>query len=404
MNRFRNTSRIVTESDTHYREAYDTGVMGLYGTPASGRSVISASDQRVLTDFSRCSYLALDSHPQVVQGAIAAIARYGAVQWSVARTRLNANLTRQFETAIGEMWHVKAIAFSSVTLASMSFLPLLASGILTSGDKPCMVFDKKCHASLAFLKPVIADETEVITIAHNDMEQLEQLASQRKTVAYITDGVFSMGGVADLCEIQRIQQKWGLYLFVDDAHGVSVRGPCGAGFARTVMTQLDDRTAVAVSLAKGFGASGGLLTMSSEQWNEKVRRYGLGYTFSASPSIAAMGAAMASAEIHGSDELCGLQEMMVRRVREFDAAISTEHAGDDLPIRLVRMGSAGAAVRTAGTLIDQGYFTTPVFFPTVGRGEEAIRLCISAGHTAQDVSGVTNVLKGQLQAMLKPTR
>lgn len=64
------------------------------------------------------------------------------------------------------MFGARVLAFSTVMLANLGAMPILASGQLTGGKKPVVVFDHFAHVSLAYHKPVIADETQVETIAH----------------------------------------------------------------------------------------------------------------------------------------------------------------------------------------------------------------------------------------------
>src|SRR3546814_7308518 len=68
-------------------------------------------------------------------------------------------------------------------LANLVALPLIASGHLTGGVKPVVAFDRLCHASLAYHKPVVAAETEVVTVDHNDLSALERLCEAKGCVA-----------------------------------------------------------------------------------------------------------------------------------------------------------------------------------------------------------------------------
>src|SRR3546814_9879214 len=87
-------------------------------------------------------------------------------------------------------------------------------------------------ASLAYHKPVVAAETEVVTVDHNDLSALERLCEAKGCVAYICDGVYSMGGEAPLQALMRLQERYNLFLYIDDAHGISILGAQGEGFAR----------------------------------------------------------------------------------------------------------------------------------------------------------------------------
>jgi hypothetical protein len=42
---------------------------------------------------------------------------------------------------------------------------------------------------MALTKPICADETEVVTVSHNNVSQLEEVCNNHGRVAYIADGV-----------------------------------------------------------------------------------------------------------------------------------------------------------------------------------------------------------------------
>jgi 8-amino-7-oxononanoate synthase len=397
-NRFRNTAYVIQETSEHFDSAHMAGLMAVYCRSTQLREVALGRGPmrhrpRVI-DFVRCSYLGLDNHPSIVAGAIAAIEAHGCVHWSCARTRLNFDLMGQLEETLSEMFGAHIIAFSTVMLANLGALPILASGRLTGGIKPVMVFDRTAHISLAYHKPVIADETRVVTIGHNDIEALEHICKTEAAVAYVCDGVYSMGGFAPIKELRRLQDKYGLFLYIDDAHGISLFGERGEGFARSQFPDvLGDRTIIAASLGKGFGASGGLLMLGTDEQDMLFRRYALPHAFSASPNLAAIGAALASAKIHCSPELGQRQKRLAARIKSFDEEVLTEQKGSALPIRMVTIGDEESAIAAAKAILDFGFYTSVTFFPTIARGKAGIRVCLTADHTLDDISILGELLR-----------
>ncbi|WP_236241796.1 aminotransferase class I/II-fold pyridoxal phosphate-dependent enzyme [Streptomyces sp. CC228A] len=135
-------------------------------------------------------------------------------------------------------------------------------GLLTGGEPPLMVFDKNAHFCLNAMKPTVADEAPLTTIRHNDIEALGDLCRKHPLVAYVADGVYSTGGRAPIGEPLRLQEKYGLFLFFDEAHGISTVGERGRGAVLEAMGRINDRTPIITSLNKGFGASGGAVIAS----------------------------------------------------------------------------------------------------------------------------------------------
>jgi 8-amino-7-oxononanoate synthase len=387
--RFRNTASLINRSRAHFDAAQRRGLMNVHCRSAVGRTIEitrGANERRTVVDFVRCSYLGLDNHPAIVAGAIDAIQRYGSLHWSCARTRLNFGIIGDLEDQLSELFDARVITYSTVMVANMGALPIIASGHLTGDQKPLMVFDRIAHASLAFHKPVVAEDTAVETIAHNDLDALEALCRKNPCVAYICDGVYSMGGYAPIKELLWLQDKYGLFLYIDDAHGISLFGANGEGFARYQLPrELGDRTIIAASLGKGFGASGGMLMLGTAEQEFLFRSYSLPHAFSASPNVAAIGAALASAKIHASEELGQLQETLSKRIACFDERVETAQRGAPLPIRMIRVGDEFAGIDAAADLLDDGFYTSATFFPTVARGAASIRICLTAGHSIADL-------------------
>lgn len=398
---FRNTAYVIDESMTYFDAAHEAGLMAVQGRSLTGRTFASGAGQLDarphIIDFVRCSYLGLDNHPLIVAGAIEAIDAHRSLHWSCARTRLNFDLLVELEESLSEMFHARVIAFSTVMLANLGAMPLLASGQLTGGRKPVVVFDRIAHISLAYHKPVVADETRVETIAHNDIEALESLCREHPVVAYVCDGVYSMGGNSPIRELRRLQERYGLFLYIDDAHGISLFGRRGEGFARSQFPQeLNDRTIIAASLAKGFGASGGMLMLGTAGQESLFRRYSIPYAFSVAPNLAAVGAALGSCKIHRSVELGERQRRLAQRIGLFDCRIATAERGNSLPIRMIAIGSEAKAIAIARELLDAGFYTSVTFFPTVAQRKAGIRVCITADHSVREIEALCDCILEKL--------
>lgn len=399
--RTRNTTKMIAAADSHFDAAHLQGIMALYATPMSGRQVRLLTQNKPIVDFVRCSYLGLDNHPKIVSGAIEAIRQNGSLHWSCARTRLNFAQLAELEKSLSELFDARTITYTTVLAANMSALPLIASGHLTSGLKPIMVFDRFAHATLAYHKGTVANETSVQTIPHNDFEILEAICKQNPCVAYICDGVYSMGGSTQIDELKRLQEKYGLFLYIDDAHGVSIFGDKGQGYARTQFEDLGDRTIIATSLGKGFGASGGLLMLGTATQETLFRRFAIAHAFSASINTAAIGAVKASLEIHRSPELYNRQTSLRRNIALFDSLMPTEQHGSKMPIRTIRIGNELASISCAQQLLKDGYYASAIFFPTVAKGEAGLRISLTASHEADQIrrfcEAVQNIVSHDLR-------
>ncbi|WOH80365.1 aminotransferase class I/II-fold pyridoxal phosphate-dependent enzyme [Bradyrhizobium sp. BEA-2-5] len=407
---FRNTAYVINKSRSYFDAAHNAGLMAVQGRSTIGRAFALGAGplngRPEIIDFVRCSYLGLDNHPVIVAAAIEAIEAHRSLHWSCARTRLNFDLLAELEATLSEMFSARVLAFSTVMLANLGAMPILASGLLTDGTKPVVVFDRIAHTSLAYHKPVVADEARVETIAHNDIDALERLCREHQVVAYVCDGVYSMGGNSPIKELRELQERYRLFLYIDDAHGISLFGRQGEGFARSQFPEfLGDRTIIAASLAKGFGASGGMLMLGTAEQEALFRRYSIPYAFSVAPNLAAVGAALGSCKIHRSAELAERQMRLAQRIKVFDRRVASLEQGNSLPIRMVAIGSETNAIALARELLDAGFYTSVIFFPTVAQGKAGVRVCITADHEVGDIERLCDcILERVPDATVKPDK
>lgn len=400
--KYRNTSSLISSAALSFETAHIEGIMALYVQPNKGRTVKLPESGTNIVDFVRCSYLGLDNHPLILEGALQGIKDANTLHWSCARTRLNFYALGALEETLSSLFDAQIITFTTVLAANMSALPLLASGHLTEGVKPVVVFDQLAHATLAYHKATVAAETRVETIAHNDIAQIEQICMKNPCVAYVCDGVYSMGGHAPIQELLRLQEQYGLFLYIDDAHGISLFGENGEGFAKSQIPDLGSRTIIAASLGKGFGASGGILMLGTALQEILFRRFAIAHAFSASLNTAAIGAAMASAQLHQTQELVFRQNTLQKRIELFDQLMETPDADrTKLPIRTILLGDETASIAVARHLLLNGFYTSAIFFPTVARGKAGLRVCMTASHTEQQIQELCGAITAIKDSFLR---
>ena len=213
-----------------------------------------------------------------------------------------------------------------------------------------------------------------------------------------------MGGHAPIQELRHLQDRYGLFLYIDDAHGISLFGQQGEGFVRSQFPrELGERTIIAASLGKGFGASGGMLMLGTAIQEALFRRYAIPHAFSAAANLAAVGAALGSCRIHRSAELGQRQRRLAQRIELFDRRVATAERGNALPIRMVSVDSETSAIAIARELLDAGHYTSVTFFPTVAQGKAGLRVCLTADHEIGDIERLCDqIQQGVADAAYRP--
>ncbi|MGW0465748.1 8-amino-7-oxononanoate synthase family protein [Streptomyces sp. NPDC003027] len=396
MHTFMNIKKSAKISHDFWEVTTEAGMFDIVAAGLGDGRHRSLADGHEFVNMSSYSYLGLDTHPKIVRAAADAVLAEGALNTSTSRMRIRFAALKDAEDALSELFDVEAVTVASCAAAAWAALPLLASGLLTGGTPPLMVFDKHAHFCLNAMKANVADETEVVTIPHNDIDALEDLCRKHPQVAYVADGVYSTGGQAPVAELLRLQEKYGLFLFFDEAHGISTVGTRGRGVVLETMGAINDRTLIITSLNKGFGASGGAIFLGprgSLERRDVALRNGGPLMWSQRINTAGLGAVLASAELHRSDELDLLQKRLRSNVDLFDSLVPTALSGDGLPIRFVDIGSEDATVRLGQSLLERGYYASPIFFPVIARGKAGLRLMLRANMSTAEIEDFCRQLK-----------
>ncbi|MBC7975285.1 MAG: aminotransferase class I/II-fold pyridoxal phosphate-dependent enzyme [Myxococcales bacterium] len=392
IHRFRNNASAIKDGNQAWSIALDAGLIDIrVDYTATGQ--LRRLDGHQFINLCSCSYLGLASHPAILQGAIDALRSQGAMDLPISRIRLRLNLLEEFEQELSQLMGVRTVSAVTCSSATAGVLPLVASGHMCDDGKPrVMVFDKFSHFSMNLIKPICADETEVLTAPHNDLNYLEDVCKKHERVAYVCDGVYSTGGSAPIKELLSLQDRYGLYLFIDDSHSLSLWGEHGEGFARSQMAEVSPLTTIVASLGKGFGTSGGIIMLGGPQFEPVLTRFGGPLAWSQGLNVPSIGASMASIKLHRTPELGRLQRQLQHNMVLFDELIATPERGNGLPLKVIRVGETDDAVRASSKILERGYYTSAVFFPIVRRGEAGLRIMLRADLTPEDIRGFASAV------------
>jgi 7-keto-8-aminopelargonate synthetase-like enzyme len=393
-NRYRNTESMILHGNPSFQAAKEAGLLDL-SVRNTGRGSLALPDGREFINMCSCSYLGLDSHPDVLEGAIEALRREKTMDMSISRLRVRVSILDDLEEELSRLWRAKTVVTTTASAASAGLLPLIASGhLLPEGQKPVLVFDKSAHFSMNLIKPICADETEVLTSPHNDLNFLEDVCRRHARVAYVADGFYSMGGAAVVKDLLALQDRYGLFLYFDDSHSISLYGTAGEGFVRTLVGgELGPRTIIIGSLGKGFGTAGGAVMLGPGHHADLVGRFAGPLGWSQSLCIPAIGASLASARIHGSPELAKRQQALRANIRYFDERIPTRTRGEDFAIKIIDVGPEAAAVERSRRLLERGFYSSAVFFPIVPKGRAGLRIMLRSNLSQDDVQRLCDAVQ-----------
>ncbi|NOJ95136.1 aminotransferase class I/II-fold pyridoxal phosphate-dependent enzyme [Corallococcus sp. CA049B] len=395
----RNNQKMIPASESAWAVAREANMLDIRVEAVNGQNRMREVDTgHEFANLCSCSYLGLNSHPDVLQGGIDALKNAGITGLSMAEFRIRLGLMEELELQLADLFGGPVLPAVTSSALTAAILPVLGSGHLTDSEPLVMVFDKFAHFSMAFVKPIVADETRVLNAPHNDMNYLEDVCRKYPRVAYVCDGVYSTGGATDLQALLTLQEKYGLFLYLDDSHSLSTQGKNGEGYIRSRLRGMNDRTLIIASIAKAFGSTGGIAMLGSRKHKDFLYRTGpMGW--SQSLRTAAIGTSMGSIKVHRSPELAKRQEQLRRNIALFDEHIQTEQRGDGLHIKVVEVGEQDKAVKLSRELYKRGFYCSAVFFPIVPVGKAGIRLMLRGDLPTEQVQSFIGHLKEVLATL-----
>ena len=363
---------------------------------------------RKVLHFGTCGYLGLEHHPAVKRGAIDAIERFG-TQFPMSRTYISNPLYSELENLVQQLYNAPAVISKNCTLSHLTTIP----SIIRQSD--LVILDHQVHASVQeAVKKLLSQGVTVEMVRHNNLEMLEdRIKKQRgkfERIWYMADSVYSMyGDFAPIKEMIALAEKYDqLYLYVDDAHGMSWAGKNGTGYA---MSQMPDglyrKMILTANLGKAFGACGGLSLFPNEEWYNKVNNFGGPLTFSVQIEPATLGAAIASAKIHLSDEIIGYQEELQKKIAYFNHLLKQTdlplvHESES-PIFYIGTGTMDMGNHLVQALLQDGIYVNLATFPAVPAKNIGLRITISLTNAYEDIEELVSKLQLHFHKALTET-
>ncbi len=345
------------------------------------------SGGRPLVNFSSNDYLGLANHPALREAAMAEWERAG---FGSGASRLVCGTLaahERLEEAISGFKRAgAALCFSSGYAAAMGTIPALCS------REDVIILDKLCHACLIDAARLSGAELRVFP--HNDTGKLEShlrwASTRRGRILVVAESVYSMDGdVAPLREIVDLKDRYGAWLFLDEAHGVGVLGAGGRGLAEEC--GVEGRIEVQMgTLGKALGAHGAYIAGHRLLRDFLINR-ARSFIYSTSPPAPVAAAAAKAFEILRGAEGTLLLKNLWTNIRSLGTAL--EMPEPPSAIVPVVVGAESAAMAAGENLLASGFLVPAIRYPTVAKGSARLRVTISAAHTAQDIASLAKVLK-----------
>ena len=353
-------------------------------------------DQGNFKNFSLCDYLNLSNDSRIKKAAADAALKYG-VYTAMSRTFMKLSIYEAAEEMVSQIFHSPVLLLPRTTLSHITVLPVIID------RKDAIILDHQVHTTVRIAVDMVKSYgVHVETIRHNNLEMLSVLYDKLKDkydkIWYFTDGVYSMfGDTLPVSEIKGLLKRLKkLYLYVDDAHGMSWIGKNGRGFFLSE-TEYEEKMFLVTSLGKGFGAGGSAIVCHNSEQKEKIEILGTPLMFTSPVEPATLGAIIESAKIHLSDEIIDLQgqlreltDYFYKRSKELELPIVDN---TPTPIILMAAGKPQVALEFAEELFKNKIHVTGAIYPAVPYNNSGVRIIVNLTQTKKDLDEILEVMR-----------
>ncbi len=345
-------------------------------------------DGRRLLGFAGNDYLGLAAHPALREALLDAARRWGVGATAAHLLGGHRAPHAELEAALAD-WTGReaALLFATGYMANIGVLDAL----LSRGD--ICVQDRLNHASL--LDGARLCGAVLRRYPHADADAAARQLTLRPGAAALlaSDGVFSMDGdVAPLRALAAQARAAQATLLIDDAHGLGVSGPRGAGSVAAAGLDARDVPVLIGTLGKALGTQGAFVA-GSRALIEALAQFARAHVYSTAPPPAVAAATLAALRLaRQGEDLRARLAARIAQLRAGAAALGLHLLPSQTPIQPLLLGDARTALAWSHALEQAGLYVPAIRPPTVPAGQARLRIVLSAAHGAEHVARLLDAL------------
>ena len=343
----------------------------------------SSADTEVIIDGKKKvmigsnNYLGLTHHPKVIEAAEMAMRKYGSGCTGSRFLNGTLDIHIALEEALAAFVHKEAaLVFSTGFQVNLGVIDALI------GRRDTAFIDSLSHACV--VDGCRLAWGDMVRFQHNDLEDLShklESTNSRGGKLIMVEGIYSMeGDIGDIPGVTEVAQKHQCRLMVDDAHGVGVLGPTGAGTVEHFGAE-DQVDLIMGTFSKSFACIGGFVAAEASVI-DYLKHHANTLLFSASMPPSAVATVHAALEIIKSEpERRERLWRNARKVQEGLQSMGYDTRNSRTPVVPVIVGEDMDTFMFWKCLLDEGIFTNPVVSPGVPPGTARLRTSYMASHT-----------------------
>jgi len=356
-------------------------------------SVVSPDEKTEKDCIVWCSnhYLGLNRHPKVIQYAHQILDEYGTGSGTSAVSGGFSKIHKVLEAELSAfVKKPEAVLYATGFTTNIGAISSLA----TPDD--LIIVDRDSHASI--IDGIKMSKADFRIFKHNNPEHLEQILksinrSKYGNIIVITESVFSMSGEeAPLLEYCKLKDKYGFYLFVDEAHAFGFYGQNGSGLAEKLQctNQIDFFMS---TLSKATASIGGFIA-TEKHFCYFLRVNSNPYLFQACLSPVDAAVSVAALKIIKEDKTLP-QKLWSNTtlLRTQLQSLGFDVGKSKSPIVPLYVSDEIKLAKLCKELYKNGIFTNWVSYPVVSKKHGRLRFVVTANHTEQQIAKTIEILK-----------
>ncbi|MGV0722165.1 8-amino-7-oxononanoate synthase [Mycolicibacterium elephantis] len=335
-------------------------------------------------DLASNDYLGLAQHPDVIDGAVAALRTWGAGSTGSRLVTGNTELHEAFETALADF-----VAAESALVFSSGYTANIGAVVSLSGPGSLLVSDALTHASL--VDACRLSRARVVVTPHRDVAAVEAALAGRdeERAVVVTDSVFSADGVlAPLPALHDVCRRHGALLVVDEAHGLGVRGIGGRGLLHEVGLAGAPDVVMTTTLSKALGSQGGVV-LGPAAVRDHLIDAARPFIFDTGLAPAAVGAAWAALNVLITEPWRA--EAVLAHAQTLASVCDVSPRPESAVVSVI-LGEPEVALTAAVACLDRGLRVGCFRPPTVPVGTSRLRLTVRASLSADEMALARAVL------------
>lgn len=259
-----------------------------------------------------------------------------------------------------------------------------------------IIVDRENHASI--IDGLKMSGADFRVFKHNNPENLEHIIKTTDNGKYnnimvVTESVFSMSGEeAPLKDYCKLKEKYGFYLYVDEAHAFGFYGERGSGLVEHLACT-DQVDFVMSTLSKATASVGGFVA-TDKHYCSYLRLNSNPYLFQACLTPVDAAVSIAALKIILNDKT--FAERLWNNTNLFRRLLMAQ--GFDVgkgksPIVPLYVSDEAKLSILCKELYKNGIFTNWVSYPVVAKNRGRLRFVVTANHTEQQIKKTAEMLE-----------